>query len=356
MRRIVVLQIALYACTAPNSFALKFAVRPLGPQWYGQAVFTKFNALFATGSIEKGDANRFSAIISSLGRDMYGNIALAINSPGGDVDEAFKIVQIMDRQEASVYVPDGFLCASACASIIYLSGRFHIVLNGGTIAFHTCGPQTPGPSDPSSFCNQRIVDNAVEHGTSAGLLQALMDQKTLNKLRHQDSSGMLYLGPDVACQYGMCGPPQRELGLAIPSFDCEKARLPSERVICSDRRLARHDYLVMHLYNDMKSHYPIPTKMLTTSQTAFLAKRNRCGDDIQCLVSVMEARYEEMLEAKYTSEAAEICSKPSSRISAEETGLLLRKVLSNLPTKPIYFSLAKQLLSCMGSGSRSGSR
>ena len=154
MRQSWILHIAFQMFFGFNACAMEFSIMPLGPQHYGGAVFEKFNAVLAVGPIEKGDAEKFEKVIPLAGRDMFGNIALVINSPGGSVEEAFKIVEIMDREEVSVYVPG--TCASACRSIIYLSGRFHIVLDKGSIGFHPCFAQKGAALDPVHFVTKGL--------------------------------------------------------------------------------------------------------------------------------------------------------------------------------------------------------
>ena len=268
---------------------------PLGPQHYGGAVFEKFNAVLAVGPIEKGDAEKFEKVIPLAGRDMFGNIALVINSPGGSVEEAFKIVEIMDREEVSVYVPG--TCASACASIIYLSGRFHIVLDKGSIGFHPCFAQKGAALDPSSLCNERIAENAANHGTDYGSVQGLMEPEIVKEFAH-DNSGVLWVGAN--CLFGLCGPPGREQGLAIPSFKCEAAKLPSEKAICSNRQLARYDNLISKHYFEIMDRLQNGREPLRKAQVTFLTARNRCAGDARCMRDLMKKRYDELMNLDVT--------------------------------------------------------
>ena len=84
----------------------------------------KINVIIGDGPIEDGDAGRLDKVIPLAGRDRYGNIPLYLNSPGGSVAAALAIVEVMDREEFSALVGSGGRCASACASIIYISARF----------------------------------------------------------------------------------------------------------------------------------------------------------------------------------------------------------------------------------------
>ena len=132
----------------------------------------KINVIIGEGPIEEGDAARLEKVIPLAGRDRYGNVPLYLNSPGGSVKAALEVVEVMDREEFSALVGSGGQCASACASIIYVSARFHLVLGTGLLGIHTCYIKgQSGPPEPSSFCNEIIARNAYNHGTSYGAVQ-----------------------------------------------------------------------------------------------------------------------------------------------------------------------------------------
>jgi membrane-bound ClpP family serine protease len=139
----------------------------------------KSNVIVGEGQIQEGDKERLEKVIPLAGRDRYGNIPLYLNSPGGSVKAAFEIIELMDRQEFSALVASGDRCAFACASIVYISARFHQVLGAGLLGIHTCYSvnQESGAPEPSSFCNEVIAQNAVDQGTSYGAIQ--MWQRTL---------------------------------------------------------------------------------------------------------------------------------------------------------------------------------
>jgi hypothetical protein len=124
----------------------------------------KTNVIAGEGPIVDGDAARLKAIIPGAGRDRYGNIRLYLNSPGGSVAAAFAMVKIMDREEFSAIVSSNAACASACASIVYISARFHEVVGNGKLGIHSCYAKTTsaGNPEPSSFCNDIIAKNAIK--------------------------------------------------------------------------------------------------------------------------------------------------------------------------------------------------
>jgi hypothetical protein len=141
----------------------------------------------------------------------------------------------MDREEFSAYVRSGGRCASACASVVYIFARHHLVLGTGLLGIHTCYTVSDksGPPEPSSFCNEIIAQNAVNHATSYGAIQMWQ--------RDTGPSEMAWIGQDVTCKYGLCGPPGFDDTIAVPSYNCAAAKLPSEIAICSNKRLARHE-------------------------------------------------------------------------------------------------------------------
>jgi hypothetical protein len=245
------------------------------------------------GPIEDGDKERLERIIPLAGRDRYGNIALYLNSPGGSVKAAFEIIESMDREEFSAFVASGDRCASACASIVYISARFHQVLGTGLLGIHTCYSvdQKSGAPEPSSFCNEVIAQNAVNHGTSYGALQMWQ--------RHIAPDQVAWIGQEGACKYGLCGPPGFDDSLAVPSFDCVGAKLQSEVAICASKRLARHEASLSKYYFQVMRRLPLNEKeAFRAEQRAWLRYRDSCqGDAVAtCLLERMEFRWNEIMQ------------------------------------------------------------
>lgn len=127
--------------------------------------------VLAKGEIVAGDIERLRVTLRSMERDRYGNKAMALDSGGGLVTEALKIVGLMDEEKVSTVVLPGATCASACAQIIFLAGAHRIVTEGGKLGMHTCAKGR----DRSPLCNQIIAQNAFEHGTAYGSVMAFMN-------------------------------------------------------------------------------------------------------------------------------------------------------------------------------------
>jgi hypothetical protein len=126
--------------------------------------------VFAKGEIVAGDAERLRIALDSADRDPSGNKNLALDSNGGSVVEALTIVSLIDMEKVTTIVPAGASCASACAQIIFISGKQHVVVDGGYLGMHSCSVQ----SVANQLCNELIARNALMHGTDYGSVMAFM--------------------------------------------------------------------------------------------------------------------------------------------------------------------------------------
>lgn len=84
-----------------------------------------------------------------------------------------------------------------------------------------------------------------------------------------------------------------------PSFNCSKAVKPAERAICHSFDLAAWDVSVNDAFRtvvsqatevDPNDHQTIST--IKKQQNAWIAQRNQCGNDSQCLYKSMISRVE----------------------------------------------------------------
>jgi uncharacterized protein YecT (DUF1311 family) len=84
-----------------------------------------------------------------------------------------------------------------------------------------------------------------------------------------------------------------------PSFNCSKAAKPAERAICNSFDLAAWDVSVNDAFRTVVSqatevnpndHQTIST--IKKQQNAWIAQRNKCGNDSQCLYKSMISRVE----------------------------------------------------------------
>jgi hypothetical protein len=157
------------------------------------------DVIIGEGPIAKVDARTFRSFVSKWSRDKFGNIVFVLNSHGGDVNEAFRIVAIMDEVKVTTIVHENAICASACASILYISGDKHVVLWSGIVGFHTCyatdgGGKIVSPHD--ELCNERIGTNSFLHGTDYALVDMFTSDYGPGKMR--------YINAKDACRIGLC--------------------------------------------------------------------------------------------------------------------------------------------------------
>jgi len=144
--------------------------------------------VMAKGKIAAGDADRLTVALQSADRDQWGNKGMRLWSPGGSVAEAFAMVRVMDRVRVNTIVPPGMYCASACSQILFVSGLFRAVLDGGKLGMHSCSRG----GKASELCNERIATNAVSHGVAHESVMAFM--------RYVRPAEMLWLSaPDADC-------------------------------------------------------------------------------------------------------------------------------------------------------------
>src|SRR5262245_1669308 len=79
----------------------------------------KLKMMIGEGPIQEGDAEKFLELSKRAGRDSEGRVVLVLDSPGGNVEAAFRVVDAMDKVHVYTAVPDDARCASACASILF---------------------------------------------------------------------------------------------------------------------------------------------------------------------------------------------------------------------------------------------
>jgi hypothetical protein len=82
---------------------------------------------------------------------------------------------------------------------------------------------------------------------------------------------------------------------ARPSFDCAEAGTTVERTICGNPQLARLDADLARTYQGWRSRLNAEGRAtLLDEQRAWLRTRDRCGEDVGCLVSAYEVRLRDL--------------------------------------------------------------
>jgi hypothetical protein len=89
-------------------------------------------ALLLNGSITNGDAARFA---DWLQRTPNQPTSIALNSPGGDVDDALEIGRLIRDRKFTVFIASGAVCFSACPYIL-AGGTERRVSREGFVGVH----------------------------------------------------------------------------------------------------------------------------------------------------------------------------------------------------------------------------
>ena len=94
----------------------------------------------------------------------HGASVVLLDGPGGSVGEALRISKIFDDHVVHTVIPKGAKCASACASIVFIAGKYRTIEEGGLLGQHSCSLR--GLKDQE--CNNLVSQHALEHGVSYG--------------------------------------------------------------------------------------------------------------------------------------------------------------------------------------------
>lgn len=248
----------------------------------------KINVVVGEGMIAEGDADKFAYIAKLADRDDEGHVILALNSLGGSVSAAFKLVDAMDKVGVFTIVPENALCASACASIVYASGSRRMIVGNGRLGFHSCYSKKENVAKESSFCNEIIAENAMLRGLSHASVSLFV--------KEYGADDVAWLDKEVACSMlpGICKPTLKIQ--ANPSFDCKMANKKSENLICKDLKLAELDRKMVASYKKSLNESKDRNKIQRT-QRDWLKMRDQCTD-VLCIKKAYVERLVELSVAQ----------------------------------------------------------
>jgi len=98
-----------------------------------------------------------------------------------------------------------------------------------------------------------------------------------------------------------------------PSFDCARAKTPTERKICSNSDLSHADVRLSKLYSQLRRSLSSSNfRRLKNEQRTWLKQRNYCSDDLSCLLQIYNQRIVE-LKAKMSSKPSFNCAKATKK-------------------------------------------
>lgn len=252
----------------------------------------KLKMLIAEGRIQEGDAKKFLEFAKMADRDDEGLVTLVLNSPGGNVEAAFRVVDAMDKVRVYTTVPDNARCASACASILFASGERRSVVGTGMLGFHSCYRRDGRTYAEDSLCNEIIAANAMQRGVSHAGINRFVKQ--------YGARDMAWVGREVACKslQGLCKPglleTQYETKTALmQSFDCSKLISVQAQLICGDAELARVDKKLAEIYNQNIKASANGTRLRADQRAWLRNSRNVCSDKA-CLLRSYHLRIDEL--------------------------------------------------------------
>jgi uncharacterized protein YecT (DUF1311 family) len=252
----------------------------------------KMKMIIGEGRIQDGDARKFMASAARADRDDEGLVTFVLNSPGGNVEAAFRVIDAMDKVRVYTVVPNNARCASACASIVFASGERRSVVGTGMLGFHSCYRRDGKTYTEDSLCNEIIAANAMQRGISHAAINRFVKQ--------YGAKDMAWVGRDIACKtlQGLCQPGQLESqydakAALANSFDCSKLLSVQAQLICGDAELSRVDKALTEIY-DQKLKRSANKARLRADQRAWLRdSRNTCADKA-CLLRSYQTRIDEL--------------------------------------------------------------
>jgi len=252
----------------------------------------KLKMVVGEGKIQDGDAKKFLAFAQMADRDDEGLVNLVLNSPGGNVEAAFRVVDAMDKVRVYTIVPDNAKCASACASILFASGERRSVVGTGQLGFHSCYRRDGRTYAEDSLCNEIIAANAMQRGVSHAGINRFVKQ--------YGARDMAWVGRDVACKslQGLCKPgrleTQYETKAALAhSLDCSKLPSVQAQLVCGDAELARVDKELADIFNQKIKTSANKTRLREDQRAWLRNSRNVCGDKA-CLLRSYQQRIDEL--------------------------------------------------------------
>lgn len=151
-----------------------------------------FSVVVGKGPITSGDAERLLSALEVAPADPVVGKVLSLDSPGGEVDAAFEMVAVMDRVGVTTLLDVDAVCLSACASVLFVSGKYRLALKGSYLGMHHCY-LSDGALAP--HCNERMAQNALEHGVPYGSVMAFV--------RHTKPEHILLMSAAEATCYGL---------------------------------------------------------------------------------------------------------------------------------------------------------
>lgn len=164
--------------------------------------------VLAQGAIVAGDAGKLIRALRKASVDKHGTRTLWLNSPGGSVMDAMDMADVIGTVGVTTVVPGKAMCASACASVVFVAGKYRTVEKGGQLLIHSCFDARNGRK--MDECDAVISQRAQANGLSGRAMMAFQE------LAPGPQYGVLFNAADAAC-FGLThAPGKAELGDNAP--------------------------------------------------------------------------------------------------------------------------------------------
>lgn len=144
----------------PTGKAMDFSL----VEWKGHQV------ILASGAIIQGDSLKLAEILPTAPKLPHGVPVILLSSPSGSVNEAFMMSNLMNIIKVHTVIPNSANCASACASILFIAGKYRTIEDGGLFGQHACSTN----GIPNPLCNEEIAQHARKNGVSHGSVKAYL--------------------------------------------------------------------------------------------------------------------------------------------------------------------------------------
>jgi hypothetical protein len=118
------------------------------------------------GSFSTGDSDRLRAALNPRIDEVW------LISGGGNLDEGVKVGEVFRQFQATVRVPKGYRCVSAC-TVAFLGGAFRIVDEGATYEVHAASGYL---DDANEFRNEDVVKR-MAYNVEDELARFAVDQR-----------------------------------------------------------------------------------------------------------------------------------------------------------------------------------
>src|SRR3569623_1398243 len=164
--------------------------------------------VLARGEIVGGDGGKLIRVLRMASVDKHGTRTLWLDSPGGSVVDAMDMADVIGNVGVTTVVRPKAMCASACASVVFVAGKYRTVEKGGQLMIHSCFDARNGQK--MDQCDAAISQRAQANGLSGRAMMAFQE------IAPGPQYGVLFNAADAAC-FGLThAPGKAEMGDNAP--------------------------------------------------------------------------------------------------------------------------------------------